>query len=163
MQDISKINELLTVDSSIEKKRKNYSLSVLIILAGIFMVIYSGKNHIPSNLEPLIIVLKLIGFVAFLIGIINISTPSRKLIHKTTGEKIKKLVLYFDLQKENVVMEKLLEGKFNILKEIAEESNEGPLMAEIYYTESGDFSVAQIQKYVSYQYEPIMKPNVLKE
>jgi len=89
--------------------------------------------------------------------------PPKKLIYKTTGEKIKKQVLYFDQQKENYVMEKLLEGNYRILKETATEYDDGPLRAEIYSTESGNFSITQLQKYVSFDYEPIMEPNVLKK
>jgi len=163
MKDISKINELLTLDSSIIKKRKNYLFSVLLIIAGIFIITYTENNKFLSISEQFITIIILFGLIVFLTGIIIIVIPSQKLIYKTTGEKIKKQILYFDQQKENYVMEKLHEGNYSILKKIATEYNDGPLRAEIYLTESGDFSVAQLQKYVPFQYEPIMEPYVLKK
>jgi len=163
MQDISKINELLTINSSIIKKRKNYLFSALLIIAGIFIIIYTINNKSLSIPDPLKTVIFLFGLIVSSTGIMIIALPSKKLIYKTTGEKIKKQVLYFDEQKENSVMEKLLEGNYSILKEIATEYNDGPLRAEIYSTESGNFSVAQLQKYVPFDYEPIMEPNVLKK
>ena len=163
MQDISNINELLTIDSSIIKKRKNYLFSALLIIAGILIIIYTGNNRFLSISDPFKTVIFLFGLIIFLTGIIIIVFPSKKLIYKTTGEKIMKQVLYFEEQKENYVMEKLLEGNYSILKETATEYNDGPLRAEIYSTESGNFSVAQLQKYVPFDYEPIMEPNVLKK
>jgi len=163
MQDISKINELLTIDSSIIKKRKNYLFSILLIIAGIFLIIYTINNKSLSIPDPIKTVIDLFGLIIFSTGIMMIVLPSKKLIYQTTGEKIKKQVLYFDEQKENYVMGKLLEGNYSILKETTTEYDDGPLRAEIYLTESGSFSIAQLQKYVSFQYEPIMKPNVLKK
>jgi len=163
MQDISKINELLKVDSSIVKERKNYLLPVLIILAGIFIVAYSYNSHFPLILDSVITIITLIGIVIFLTGIIFISIPSKKLIYSGTREKIKKQILYFDQQKENDVIEKLREGNFDILKEIASDYDDGPLRAVIYLTKSGNFAVVQLQKYIPFQYEPIMEPYVSKK
>jgi len=163
MKDISQTSELLTVDSSITRKRKNFMLTILLISAGIFIIVYSCIIHCSANLDSVISVIFLLGFIVFISGIIMIICPSKELIYKLTGEKIKKQVFYFDSKEENEVMETLLKGNFDELKIMAATNNSGQLKAEIYFTKSADFSVVQLQKYVSYQYEPIMEPYVSKK
>jgi len=163
MKDISQANKLLTVDSSITKKRKNLISTILLILAGIFIIVYSCKINCPENLNSILSVIVIVGFIMSISGIIMIVFPSKKLIYKPTGEKIKKQVCYFDSKEENEVMEKLLKGNFADLKIMAANNNSSQLKAEIYFTESAEFSVVQLQKYVPYQYEPIMEPYVSKK
>lgn len=157
MKNIIKLDDLLSVDSHLKKASKNYLIPVLLTFCGIGSLIVAPM---AQHMDILMMSLFVIGIATLLFGIIGIFLPSNRVIHTESKESLKKYTIFFNVDEENAIKQKLAAGDYQDLLDRQKNISHSKHMATIYATPSRSFCIAQMYEFVPYEYQPYMEPLV---
>lgn len=156
MINILHSKDLLSIDSI--SNAKNNTVAILIVFS-IGVIITIAGTHITSN-KYINYSLGLIGFIIAIIAIGNLFAPTQELVRKDSNEKLQKRTLYFNIKNLNKI-EKLLEtGDITTLRTMEIET--GQILVVLYTNATSSFYIAQIFKFIPYEYRPYTPPIIYK-
>lgn len=153
MKNILNINDLLSLDNNLSPVKRPYFLQMITFMIGVACMFFGVQIEAPDY------VCYLLAVGGLLIAIISISlifSHPNEIINNKTHQTLHKHKLYFHTKEENTITELLTNGNIKSLLPLA--SNNGPLLTIIYSSTNKSYYIAQMFKFVPYEYQPHSDP-----
>lgn len=154
------MEDLLSFDSKLKRKRKNYIVPGLITLCGVGVLFYAPQ---VQHLDSLMMFLFVLGISAIVLGVIKLFIPCKEVVSPTTKEIMKRHTIYFNRNEVDKVLNQYEKGNFEYLLNMTHTGGEPQRMATIYLTPSFSYAVAQMYEFVPYEYRPCSEPKVYQK
>lgn len=153
MTNILNIQELPSCDSRLSIAKSSITPSLYAILGGIIVIIIGSQFHLP---EAVSYSMGLIGFLIVIFFTGNILSSSIDIIVTESKQKLHKSQYYFTDNQNDIITSKLQAGELDSLT--CKASNVGKYMLIVYSTHNHDYYIAQVFKFIPYQYIPQSSP-----
>lgn len=144
------IDDLIYTQDSIIQKRKNPSLYIAFIFAGIGSLIAAYSPALMDKMN-LITGLWVLGIGLILSGVIGIAIPKKVFYYKPTGELLKRSEMYFSTKDKARVISAIQEGDLTRLPNPIE-NTKAAMMLVVYCTSNNNCMMAQPMEYVPFQF-----------
>lgn len=153
MKNILNTNELLSLDSNLtplKKRTLSYMVTFIIGIAVIFL-----GTHIEST-EYVSYTIAIGGVIIAIIALGFLFVQPQEIVNQSSQEILHKHKLYFHCNDLNEVSHNLESGNINALFQKA--CDTGQILAIIYSTTNKRYYIAQLFKFIPYEYTPYQEP-----
>ena len=158
MTNILNIQELPSCDSRLSICKTNITPSLYAILGGIVVIVIGTQTHFH---EAVSYSMGLIGFLIVIFFTGNILSSPNEIIVTHSKQKLHKSQYYFTENQDNIISSYLQSGKLDSL--ISKASDVGKFMLIVYSTPDHNYYIAQLFKFVPYQYIPQSSPIIFSK
>lgn len=153
MKNIFNRDELLSLDNALSITKKKMTPSIILLILGIFSIYAGIKELMPEVLNYLFLVG---GLTFIIIAIGQLLTKSNNITHTLFDETLHMKRLYFDIKDEKEIKKLISSGNIKAL--INKSHPTGQLLAIIYCTTHYHYYIAQIFRFIPYEYRPHIDP-----
>ncbi len=158
MKNILNSEELITLDRNLEPVKRPIIMQMITFIIGVAGVFFGVHINAP---EYVCYMLAVGGFIISLVSLGLIFSHPHEIINRKTHEILHKHKLYFHSKEEIAITELLYKGNLNTL--IQKAANNGPLLTIIYSSTNKSYYIAQIFKFVPYEYQPYSEPIIFNK
>lgn len=151
------IDNNILENNDITTRRSTPTLAIIIIFAAAILFALLPSIEDTCNAKLAIIVVAIIMTVYGIAKIISMPTV---MVYDPTNEILHYEELYFDAKEKNSVMDMIHNSEIKRLRSQAKDSNNHPLMVELYITASESAFISRVYHYVPYSYEPLTEYEV---
>ena len=157
MKNILNINELLHLDSNLSPLKRNIVTPMIAFIIGIAAIFFG--THIDVS-DYISYSLAVAGLILAIIALSLIFSRPDEIINIHTQEILHKHKLYFNDKDEKEIVKSLKEGDIKSL--FKKTCDTGQILAIIYSTTNKRYYIAQIFKFIPYEYRPYQDPIIFK-
>lgn len=157
MKNIANLDDLLSLNDKIVRVRRNYTLAIVIILVSCLLM--TAGTFMDELHDSLMMFTICFGVILAAVGVLLLFQPSAGLVYSETGEPLKKFDIYYDVDYDGNLLHDLKDCSFDKLVDMSQ-APAGRKLATVYTTKSGKMRIAQIFKFVPYEYTPFTDPIV---
>lgn len=158
MKNILNLNELLSLDGNLTTTKNHFVINSIAILIGIAGVSIGTQIDAPDYLQY---TLAVGGVIIAIIALGNLFTQPDTIANNKTHETLHKHKLFFHASDEHFVKDVIAQGKINDL--LDRSCEHGPIQAIIYSTANKQYYIAQLFKFVPYEYQPYSDPVIFSK
>ena len=158
MKNLNNIEDVISLNRSIEKASKNIILDITLIVAGI--ILFAASGFVAEISDSLMLSLASIGVLTTFYGLIKLLVPSKNLKYTYSNEPLEKIALSLGNENEQQIMSKINGMDYYSLKKFKPQANNGQNMVIVYITESESIRISQMMNFAHYSYEPTTEPVV---
>lgn len=153
MTNIHNPQELLAFDHNPSISKSSSSAAIFMTIAGIAITIIGTQINAS---EAVNYILGVTGFIIAIVGLGNLFSVKNTIIHTTSREPMSRTKLFFHRNDEHDIHHLLENGDIDTLIDRSIET--GPIQVTIYSTTSKHYYIAQIFKFVPFEYLPHPPP-----
>ena len=148
--EYEEISKAVYKDSALDKKKKNPTLAIILLLAGCAFI---AGGYLTKTIPNVSFLCFAAGLILVIVGIIDLVMPSNDMVYKPTKETVKKNEMYIPEKDRTKMLDAIQAGDFTSLKQLGNDNSTS--LKVVYYTvPSGKYLAMQAQEFVPYQYEP---------
>lgn len=153
MTNIHNPQELLAFDHNLSITKSSSSAAIFMTIAGIAITIIGTQINAS---EAVNYILGVTGFIIAIVGSGDLFSVKNAIIHTTSREPMSRTKLFFHRNDEHDIHHLLENGDIDTLIDRSIET--GPIQVIIYSTTSKHYYIAQIFKFVPFEYFPHSTP-----
>lgn len=151
------IDKNILESNNITIRRDTPTLAIIILFAAAILFALLPSIEDTCNFKMPVIVAAVIMAIYGIAKIISMPTV---MVYDPTNEILHYEELYFDAKEKNSVMDMIHNSEIKRLRSQAKDSNNHPLMVELYITASESAFISRVYHYVPYSYEPLTEYEV---
>lgn len=153
MKNILNINDLLSLDNNLSPVKRPVIIKMVTFMIGVACIFFGVQIEAPDYICYLLAVG---GLLTSIISLSLIFSNQQEIVNLKTDETLHKHKLYFHSNEESNINELLANGNIKSLLQLA--TNNGPLLTIIYSSTNKNYYIAQLFKFVPYEYQPYSNP-----
>lgn len=153
MKNILNTEELLSLDHNLAPVKRKTIIHMVTFIAGVAAIFFGTHITAPDYICYLLAVG---GIILSIIAICNIFIQPHDIVNQKTNEILHKQKMYFYSKDEKEVIQDIHNGKLKSL--LNKTCQSGQLLAIVYASQKNDYYVAQIFKFVPYEFQPYTEP-----
>ncbi len=156
MSNISLLSDTLYAQEGVVARKKSFIVSVLILIVGCAVAVWSLKSPAFAENKSLTSALMLIGSLVALFGLIRllVGISARVPYYSPTGEKLRCQKIYFDMSERAALLAAFQAGDMERIMKLSR-TNSSNVLLVCYSTPSGSCVLAQVQEYIPHEFAPI--------
>lgn len=153
MKNILNIEDLLSLDSNLAPIKQRTIMQMILFIIGIAAIFFGVQVELPDYLAY---TLAVAGHTIAIIALGFLFSTPRDIINRKTKEILHKHKYYFCSKDEGNLLNDINNGNINRLPDYAGDT--GQILAIIYTSPTNSYYVAQLFKFVPYEYQPHSAP-----
>lgn len=158
MKNILNSNELISLDQNLRPNRRAVVFPMIFFMLGVAGMFFGMQIDTHDYICYLIAIT---GLLTTIISLSSLFCQSQNIINNKTNETLYKHKLYFHANEESTVSNLLKKGDINSLLDLSCKC--GPILTIIYSTTNKNYYIAQIFKFVPYEYIPYQDPIIFNQ
>ena len=158
MKNILNTADLLSLDANLKPSRRIIIIPMILFIFSVATMFFGSQINASDYICYFVVIT---GLVASIISLGSIFCFTQNIINYRTQETLHKHKLYFNVNEENTITNLLKEGNINPLFEMSCDC--GSILTVIYSTTNKNYYIAQIFKFVPYEYIPYKDPIIFNK
>lgn len=153
MKNILNTNELLSLDNSLTPVPKRTLTYMITFIVGISLIFFGTYTETSEYLSYIISVS---GLIISIIALGLIFAQPQKIINRHLKKTLQKHKLYFHSNEANAIIQNLEQG--NIEDLFKRSCDNGPILTIIFSAPDKSYYIAQVFRFIPYEYIPTSDP-----